>query len=44
MADQNLRSQDYEELCKRLKELSTLEGVNGLLMWDEMVRSLDLAD
>lgn len=31
--------QEYEDLCKRLKELSILEGVNGLLMWDEMVRT-----
>lgn len=30
-------SQDYDTLCERLKEISTLNGVSGLLMWDEMV-------
>jgi len=29
--------QVYDVLCERLKEISTLNGVRGLLMWDEMV-------
>ncbi|GIM05840.1 hypothetical protein Vretimale_10263 [Volvox reticuliferus] len=27
----------YEALCERLKEISTIHGINGLLDWDEMV-------
>lgn len=34
--------QDYDLLCNKLKELSTLGGINGLLMWDEMVSMLAL--
>lgn len=29
--------QEYESLCEKLKEISTLSGVNELLSWDEMV-------
>ncbi|KAI7846262.1 hypothetical protein COHA_000242 [Chlorella ohadii] len=29
--------QDYEALCKKLKEVSALSGISGLLGWDEMV-------
>ena len=32
--------QDYDALCEKLKEISTLNGVSGLLMWDEMVCNL----
>jgi hypothetical protein len=28
--------QDYDKLCDKLKELSSLEGISGLLGWDEM--------
>lgn len=28
---------DYEQLCKKLKEVSALGGISGLLGWDEMV-------
>lgn len=30
--------QDYDVLCKKLKEVSALSGINGLLGWDEMVQ------
>ncbi|BDA49961.1 Thermostable carboxypeptidase 1 [Coccomyxa sp. Obi] len=29
--------QDYDMLCEKLKEISTLSGISGLLGWDEMV-------
>lgn len=29
--------QAYEALCGKLKELSSLGGISGLLGWDEMV-------
>ena len=28
-------AQDYETLCKKLKEMSTLGGISGLLGWGE---------
>eukprot|EP00884_Botryococcus_braunii_P012398 jgi/Botrbrau1/21159/Bobra.0061s0052.1 len=28
---------EYEELCEKLKEISNLDGISGLLDWDEMV-------
>ncbi|CAL5221981.1 g4264 [Coccomyxa viridis] len=28
---------EYESLCEKLKEMSTLGGISGLLGWDEMV-------
>ena len=30
--------QDYERLCKALKTISSLEGISGIIGWDEMVR------
>lgn len=30
-------SKAYDELCKRLKDVSSLKGIDGLLQWDEMV-------
>lgn len=30
-------SQLYESLCSKLKELSALNGISGVLQWDEMV-------
>jgi hypothetical protein len=29
---------DYDELCERLREISALSGVSGLLGWDEQAR------
>lgn len=29
--------QAYEKLCGKLRELNALEGISGLLGWDEMV-------
>lgn len=29
--------QDYESLCHKLREISTLGGIGGLLQWDEAV-------
>jgi len=29
--------QEYEKICEKLKELNSLEGISGLLGWDEMV-------
>ena len=29
--------QDYESLCDKLREISTLGGIGGLLQWDEAV-------
>ena len=29
--------QNYDALCEKLKEISTLNGIAGLLGWDEMV-------
>jgi hypothetical protein len=31
--------QEYEKVCEKLKELNSLEGISGLLGWDEMVRA-----
>jgi hypothetical protein len=28
--------QTYEKLCTKLKDLSALQGINGLLGWDEV--------
>ncbi len=33
----SLTPQAYDALCDRLKELSALNGISGLLGWDEMV-------
>lgn len=33
-------SQTYDALTKKLKEVSALGGISGLLGWDEMVRNL----
>lgn len=30
--------QEYSDLCDKLKTISHLEGVSGLLGWDELVR------
>ncbi|KAK9827502.1 hypothetical protein WJX74_006289 [Apatococcus lobatus] len=30
-------AKDYDDLCEKLKEISTLNGISGLLGWDEMV-------
>lgn len=30
-------TQDYEQLCDKLREISTLGGISGLLQWDEAV-------
>ena len=27
----------YDSLCSKLKELSALNGISGVLQWDEMV-------
>ncbi len=29
-------AQAYDKLCGKLKELSALQGISGLLGWDEM--------
>ena len=29
---------DYDALCERLREISALNGVSGLLGWDEQVQ------
>ena len=29
--------QDYQSLCDKLREISTLGGISGLLQWDEAV-------
>jgi hypothetical protein len=34
--------QAYDALCERLKEISALEGISGLLDWDEMVGGWEL--
>ena len=28
---------DYAALCKKLKDATTLQGISGLLSWDELV-------
>ena len=30
--------QKYEQLCAKLKDISALQGINGLLGWDEVGR------
>jgi hypothetical protein len=35
-----LLPQAYDELVKKLRELDALNGISGLLGWDEMVRQL----
>lgn len=32
-----LHTQDYQSLCDKLREISTLGGIGGLLQWDESV-------
>lgn len=36
-ADHNSADQDYQNLCDKLREISTLGGISGLLQWDEAV-------
>ena len=38
-AESATTQQAYEKLCSKLKELSALNGISGLLGWDEMVRA-----
>jgi hypothetical protein len=33
---------DYDALCERLREISALNGVSGLLGWDEQARGASL--
>ncbi len=35
-------AQSYDKLCERLKELSNLNAISGLLGWDEVRRSATL--
>ena len=35
----NSTAQSYDKLCERLKELSNLNAISGLLGWDEVRRS-----
>ena len=32
-------AEDYAALCERLREISALSGVSGLLGWDEQARA-----
>ena len=32
-----MQRQDYDKLCDKLREISTLGGIGGLLQWDEAV-------
>ena len=34
------RTKDYDTLCEKLREISTLNGISGLLGWDEQVRTV----
>ena len=34
---------DYDALCERLREISALNGVSGLLGWDEQARRGEIA-
>ncbi|GAX80590.1 hypothetical protein CEUSTIGMA_g8027.t1 [Chlamydomonas eustigma] len=36
VSEQNVK-ETYDKLCEKLKDLSSLQGISGLLGWDEMV-------